>query len=276
MNEQDQKRLNELNMLGAMKDDKWENEKALAGETGVTFNCDNHGDYPEKFIMVGPKKILFNYCPLCAKEKNEAEQKEREALEKKLQLERDRKSRNGAGVSRRNEDVRFKDFIAETPEQKHVYESVHKMAKSLYDNKEVPNLIMTGKVGTGKTMLACCVVNSIFKVKRVKLIKLQDMLRKVKGSYSKDSDYSEDDAIQAYAKFDLLILDEVGVSRDTDNDKNIIFDVLDGRYQNMLPTMIISNMNIDGIKQTLGDRVVDRLRDGGGVLLGCDWESFRK
>lgn len=247
-----------------------------AYETGKTLNCEIHGDYPEREMRLFGKKICVAHCPTCSKEREDAEKAELEEMRKKSEMERFENMRKNAGVSPRNAGVRFKHFEQKTTEQERVYASVYKMATDVFHGDKTPNIIMTGKVGTGKTMLGNCAINSLFKTKRVKIIKLQDMLRKIKASYSQSTSYSEEEAINNYASYDLLILDEVGVSRDTDNDKNLIFDVLDGRYQNMLPTMIISNMNIEGIKQTLGDRVVDRLRDGGGVLLGCDWESYRK
>lgn len=249
---------------------------AGAYETGVILSCERHGDYPEREMVLFSKKISVSHCPKCTKEKEEAEAKELRELQKKREYELNAKNQEIAGVSARNAQVRFKDYVASTQEQQHVYNSIHGMAKGIYEGKQVPNVILTGKVGTGKTMLGNCAINALFKSKRVKIIKLQDMLRKIKGSYQPGANYTEEEAIKNYASYDLLILDEVGVSRDTDNDKIIIFDVLDGRYQSMLPTMIISNLNIDGIKETLGERVVDRLRDGGGILLGCDWESYRK
>ena len=257
-------------------DEADERKESNAYETGKILNCEKHGDYPEKEMVLFSKKISVSYCPVCAKERKEAEAEELRQLQEKSNQERYAKMQASAGVSPRNARVRFKNFETNTPEQKHVHDAVYNMARGVHEGKEVPNIILTGKVGTGKTMIGNCAINALFKSKRVKIIKLQDMLRRIKAAYQPGAKHTEEEAIDNYASYDLLILDEVGVSRETDNDKILIFDVLDGRYQSMLPTMIISNLNIDGIKQTLGDRVVDRLRDGGGILLGCDWDSYRK
>lgn len=269
-------RVSELLVKLEPESDEFASQKAAAIETGVTLNCDKHGDYQEKAFNLFGRNIKLSRCSSCSKEEREANENELKELQDKMRRQHDLKAQELSGVSPRNAGVRFKDYIASTEDQKRVYSSVYKMAKEVHEGKQAANVILTGKVGTGKTMLGNCVINSLFKTKKVKIIKLQDMLRRIKASYQQETDYSEEEAINKYSSYDLLILDEVGVSRDTDNDKILIFDVLDGRYQKMLPTMVISNLNIDGIKQTLGERVVDRLRDGGGVLLGCGWESQRK
>ncbi|CAM0107433.1 DnaC-like helicase loader [Vibrio phage 209E38-1] len=271
----DNTRLHMLQIDQGISEADERNQKPV-GETGVILNCDKHGEYPEREMKLFTRKMKITTCPKCVKERDDERKEEIRKLEEKKSAEIYAKKQDSAGVSPRNAQVRFKDYVASTQEQQHVYNSIHGMAKGIYEGKKVPNVILTGKVGTGKTMLGNCAINALFKSKLVKIIKLQDMLRKIKGSYQPGANYTEEEAIKNYASYDLLILDEVGVSRDTDNDKILIFDVLDGRYQSMLPTMIISNLNIEGIKETLGERVVDRLRDGGGVLLGCDWESYRK
>lgn len=251
------------------------NDSDACEETDVIFNCEKHGDYPQR-KLTGVINLTLDNCPACQKEKNDAEDAKIKAMEDDLKVKRYQQMQEKAGVSPRNAGMRFKNYQTNTDDQKHVYDTCHSYAKRIFDGEQVESLIITGKVGTGKTMIATCMINALYKSKRVRIVKLADMLRIIKGSYHKDADYTESDAIERYSKFDLLILDEVGASRETDNDKLLIFDVIDGRYQNMLPTVIISNLNIDGIKEALGDRVVDRLRDGGGNMIGCDWESFRK
>ena len=71
------------------------------------------------------------------------------------------------------------------------------------------------------------------------------------------------------------MLDEVGSQFGSDTEKLFIFDIIDGRYQNMKPTILISNLDIDGIKDAIGDRCVDRLREGGGMMVAFNWGSQR-
>jgi DNA replication protein DnaC len=54
-----------------------------------------------------------------------------------------------------------------------------------------------------------------------------------------------------------------------------MFDIINTRYDNLKPTLMISNLSLENIKKTLGEQVVDRLREDGGKVLTFDFESQR-
>ncbi len=62
----------------------------------------------------------------------------------------------------------------------------------------------------------------------------------------------------------------------SDNEQHILFNVIDGRYQNALPTIIISNLTVEGVASYLGARSMDWLPEGGGRELQFLWESYRR
>ncbi len=275
----EQQRLKELQSKNIEPDPKWEKTCNEAGVTGVILNCEIHGDYEEKVLNFGFKDIKLTNCMKCQAEKNKSELEELKALENKLSLERVYENRIDCGVPKRNVGLTFEDFKCDTIEQQAAKTKVLNWKEKFDRNKnECPSMIITGSVGTGKTMLASCLVNSVTEQYRspARLIKLIDMIRALKETWRKDSEKTESRVIEILSNIPMLIIDEVGMSFDSDTEKMFIFDVIDGRYQNKLPTVIISNLNIEGIKNSMGERVVDRLRDGGGVLIGCDWPSMRK
>ena len=73
---------------------------------------------------------------------------------------------------------------------------------------------------------------------------------------------------------DLLILDEVGVQFGSDFEKQILFDVLNERYEKLKPSILLSNIPGDQLADYLGERVTDRLRENGGKMIGFDWDSY--
>lgn len=73
----------------------------------------------------------------------------------------------------------------------------------------------------------------------------------------------------------MLILDEVGVQFGSESEKIILFEILNERYLNMKPTILISNLNPAALQEYVGERVMDRMRENGGIILKFDWKSHR-
>ena len=55
----------------------------------------------------------------------------------------------------------------------------------------------------------------------------------------------------------------------------MMFDILNERYENRLPTLLLSNLTAGEVKNFLGERVFDRLREDGGECVVFDWSSHR-
>ena len=101
-------------------------------------------------------------------------------------------------------------------------------------------------------------------------------IRRVKDTYRRDSGQSEAQVVAGFIRPDLLILDEVGVQFGSETEKMILFEIINGRYEQLKPTIVISNLAKDALTDYLGERVVDRLREGGGRMLIFDWPSYRR
>lgn len=251
-------------------------------ETPEVLNCEKHGTYNAQYANWSGGKIAVNTsCNQCVKEMKAREEEERKQHFEEMARERMVSVKLSRGVSKRNLNSTFDSFIASTTKQKSIKAKGLKWLESFKADKEAcPSMIITGKVGTGKTYLASCIMNDLFvcayREPKIKMIKLIDLIRTLKDTWRRDSELTELKLIEKLSTLDLLIIDEVGMGFDSDTEKLFVFDVIDGRYDNSLPTILISNLNTEGIKNSIGERSLDRLRDGGGVLLGCDWESYRK
>ncbi|MNR19187.1 DNA replication protein DnaC [compost metagenome] len=51
--------------------------------------------------------------------------------------------------------------------------------------------------------------------------------------------------------------------------------MINGRYEQNKPTVIISNLDPKDLPKAIGDRSNDRLREGGAVCLVFNWMSER-
>lgn len=238
-------------------------------------NCDKHGEFEVRYFPFGDRFMRSEFCPACAKDI----ENERAEEERKKQESADRKRiddmKRSCGITPRNFDVTFDSFICETPEQASAKQKAEQFADDVIGGGS-GCLIMVGNVGAGKTMLSTAIADKVIKSgKKCAIIKVGELIRDIKDSWRKDSDHSESDIISYHSKVGLLILDEIGVQYGSDTEKMMIFEIIDGRYQNVKPTVLVSNLDVEGVKQCIGDRVYDRLRDDGGKVIAFTWQSKR-
>lgn len=224
------------------------------------YQCPKHGLQPATYGEVfGNIKDEWSYpyqCTECAKI---------EAIDKAVAE---------ASVPLRYLHKTLDSYEQDTNERKKVFAAVTEYVETM--DKSLANgrcLIMVGGVGTGKTHLACGLVREVITSGRTaKFTTVQKLIREVRASWGTKTEQS---VIDDFAKLDLLVIDEVGVQAGSENERNILFDIINSRYEDMRSTVIITNCDIDGIKNYLGERVVDRLRENGGRLIQFAGKSYR-
>lgn len=139
------------------------------------------------------------------------------------------------------------------------------------------SLILCGAPGTGKTHLGCGVANELLKQGFTALYTTASgLVRDIRATWARDSERTESEVIKAFIAPDLLIIDEVGVQVGSADEKIRLFDVINARYEQVKPMLIISNLDVQGVVDYLGDRAVDRLRENGGQALAFTWSSYRR
>ena len=259
-------------------------KKGEADLTQINQTCDIHGGYLAKwnYFEAMDRRVLTG-CPNCESERlaDEAADFEREkANQKQAAFE---KALGRSGVPLRFRDRTFQNYQADDFMRQKALSILERYALNFEDvSKTGRSLILSGKTGTGKTHLATALANHLLKLGKTPLyITLYDLISSIKQTWGYGSNKSESQVIAAYAQCDLLIIDEIGAQFKSDAEKLILFDIINKRYERLQPTIIISNYPLDSakgqsIKKAVGDRVIDRLREGGGCLVGFDWDSYRK
>jgi DNA replication protein DnaC len=246
-----------------------------------TANCKIHGDYEQKFIVGlfrANSETVTGRCPGCTKQ-SEQDKIDREAAQNEYRRQHHVKhcvTSLQKDTPKRFQGCTFDNYQPPCKEANAALKAITSyVTKFDTIGKKGAGLILCGKLGTGKTHLALAAGTELAKRgNEVSYINLLDLIRWVRSSWSSES-FSEEQILARLAKYDLLIIDEIGVQNGTENERTILFDIINSRYENMVPTIIISNLTIDGIKQLISERSVDRITDGGGGNIVFDWGSYR-
>jgi DNA replication protein DnaC len=182
------------------------------------------------------------------------------------------------GIPERFHTRSFENFVATDAAQTKALDFCKRYADQFHDVIATGrSAIFIGKPGTGKTHLAAAIGLHVMRQQNrtVLFTTVMRAIRRVKDSWDRGSSESESQVIQTFVAADLLILDEVGVQFGTEFEKNILFDVINERYEKRKPTILMSNLPVSDVTAYLGERVIDRIREDGGARIVFDWSSHR-
>lgn len=220
-------------------------------------HCAKHGAYPQ--LASHPKygeRAWASVCPRCEEERKELA------------------TYGALAIPPRYAKKGFNDFIV-TDANRANFEFMRDYAKNADSAVSAGrSLILLGNPGTGKTHLACATLR-VFRDQGYTGLytTVERMIQMIRATWS--SGESEAAVIRRFVDVDLLVLDEVGVQTGSDNEKKLLFSVLNGRYENVKPTLLMGNETVAGFKAYLGERVIDRLRENDGRALVFSGQSFR-
>jgi DNA replication protein DnaC len=242
------------------------------------YECPRHGKYrgrPIKFSFL--KNTVDPGCPKCAEESAVFEDAEKEKR-KMAEREEDRIGRFKAlNIRRKFWDESFETFDAYTEELKHHFQICFEFAR----NPEGRMLVMLGNNGNGKNHLAA----SILKITGGVKYTVYEIELMMKQSFSGET--QEWKFIQHLCEVEMLVIDEIGRTKGGDWELHWLSHVINRRYEDLLPTVLLSNKHQkescpwgeagcpDCIQDWVGNDILSRIIEN-GVILEFTGEDYRE
>lgn len=230
----------------------------------ITGNCETHGAYQYQAMRDCG-------CPDCEEEELKRQNAEHE-------YHRLWNRWKDAGIPARYMEKTMADWNAATADQKKAKQQATEYIAALKEKRGGgKSMILCGTLGTGKTHLAAAVGKEAMAAGlSMKYIQAMDVAAMVRATFTRDSKETEEQVLRWYRQADLLVLDDVGATHGSQWEVAIIQRLLAGRYDAQNGTLITTNLSMDTLEKYLGERCMERLLEGGGIVVPMRWKSHRR
>lgn len=240
----------------------------------IQLSCPRHGEYMARITRLRSRDIYAS-CPGCTAERKEKEEAERQARITEENRKHVADCMERAAVPARFAGRTLATFKATSPEQQKALSVANEFVANWDSHlKRGSWLVFSGLPGTGKSHLAIGILQALIPTYVGRYLTCSELIQTIRSTWRKDSDAGELQILDKLEAFPLLVIDEVGVQYGTESEQNHIFDVLDRRYREMKPTILLTNQNKDGFREYVGDRVYDRMTEC-ARWVPFTWDSYR-
>lgn len=191
------------------------------------------------------------------------EEEKLEIIRKRLNYYRSKES----GVPRFLWNDSLSTYHPRTEEEKSNFE---KIMSYVNNNDNHYTLILAGRCGTGKSHLGAGIIHSL----GGKMIDADTLLLQVDSGDNFKSAENKPEILSRFSSYKMLVIDEIGRSMDVIKEKGYLSYIIRNRYNNRLPTVLISNLNKRELLKFFGEAIFDRFQET-CIYLEFTGESYR-
>lgn len=152
--------------------------------------------------------------------------------------------------------------------------AIHAANEAVFGQRGLLGLV--GRRGPGKTQLAACIAwaGCMAHGWSVMYRRAADLLSEIKHECF-ELGGSDAKIVRKLSRVGLLIIDECQERWNSETEDLFLHRILDHRYGEKVPTILIANLHPDGFAAALGPSIISRMTECGAIV-ECTWGSFRR
>lgn len=137
------------------------------------------------------------------------------------------------------------------------------------DPSSAPSLLLLGPTGTGKTYQAYGALRAAvtvaletraggFRAPRWQALTYADLCASLRP---RGRDHDTEAVLERYRTIELLFVDDLGAAKATEFVEESTYRLINGRYEDMKPSIFTSNLALPELREAIGDRIASRLAE---------------
>lgn len=207
------------------------------GDDGLIYCAKCHTPVQCRVTLAGKERIMPCICQ-CQKEERERQEQRIKEEAQLLYVQR----LKAAGIQERHlQEWTFAE-ATDTPSIQMAKRYVANWKQAKVENL---GLLLWGDVGTGKSFLAACIANALLESGVPVLMTNFSKILNQMGAMYTDERYRY---IASFNRFSLLIIDDLGIERNTEYALEQVYAIVDERYKAGLPLIITTNLTISQLR----------------------------
>ena len=134
----------------------------------------------------------------------------------------------------------------------------------LGDPRQAPSLLLVGPTGTGKTHAAYATLRLLSESRRSTVTWRAASTAVFFGDQRPrpgQSAHDSEGAFERYAKAPVLLLDDLGATKNSEWTEETLYRLIDHRYTHCLPSVFTTNVPPGDLGERLGERIASRLTE---------------
>ena len=166
-----------------------------------------------------------------------------------------------ANLGRRFMNCTFQNFQKRSGSEKALNSAVN-FAKYFSDKQGTgEGLLFYGNPGNGKTHLVAAIVREVVKQGYSAIFQPAAELQYRLNATYHDSGENEAEIMSGLVEADLTVIDDLGKGKWSEKVEERFYVILDGRYRELRPTIITTNLKLSDLEGYVGNAVFDRLKE---------------